>query len=199
MEVEVKLLEVEENATRLLTLANKTPYATRAKENKMLIQTALTYAVDAIAIIGISGIIVHAFYTSHCQWMAANCPPVKPFQLPEVKPEVKPKVRVESQPEVKLEVRVEPQPEVKLEAKEATEVIPTTEAVDEVMKPRKICSKKMPQPKLQPLSVGAAALDYSVLSSEQLRKECVLQGVNWRNGGDYGKPMKKAQMLAVLR
>jgi hypothetical protein len=51
----------------------------------------------------------------------------------------------------------------------------------------------------QPMSVGAAAIDYKVMTSEQLRKECALQGVNWRTGGDYGKPMKKAQMLVALR
>ena len=75
------------------------------------------------------------------------------------------------------------------------EVEPQNETPTDVVKPR---SKKAPQPKLQPLSVGAAAVDYSVLTSEQLRKECGLQSVNWRTGGDYGKPMKKSQMLAAL-
>ncbi len=49
------------------------------------------------------------------------------------------------------------------------------------------------------MSVGAAAIDYSEMSSEQLRRECALQGINWRKGGCYGKPMRKAEMVAVLR
>jgi hypothetical protein len=150
------------------------------------IQTALTYAIEAIASITFIGLPAHYIIMSHIN-------EVKSWGTPHAAPA--PEVKLEVKPEVKVEV----QPEVKLEAEEATEVIPTTEAVDEVMKPRKICSKKMPQPKLQPLSVGAAVLNYSVLSSEQLRKQCALQSVNWRSGGDYGKPMKKAQMLAALK
>jgi hypothetical protein len=37
------------------------------------------------------------------------------------------------------------------------------------------------------------------MSLQQLRNQCALQGINWRSGGDYGKSMKKAQMLAALR
>ena len=74
------------------------------------------------------------------------------------------------------------------------------EVKPEAVKPCKTRSKKThPTPKLQPMSVGAAAVDHAAMTSEQLRKECALQGVNWRSGGDYGKPMKKAQMLAALR
>lgn len=60
-----------------------------------------------------------------------------------------------------------------------TEVVPAVEVVKEVVKPRKTRSKKAPQPKLQPISVGAAAVDYAAMTSEQLRKECALQGINW--------------------
>jgi hypothetical protein len=77
------------------------------------------------------------------------------------------------------------------EAETATEVAPSGKVVEQVV--------KAPQPKLQPMPVGAAVIDYAPTTSEQLRKECTLQGVNWRSGGDYGKPMKKAQMLAALR
>lgn len=65
------------------------------------------------------------------------------------------------------------------------------------VKPPKAHSKKLSQ-KPQPISVGAAAIDYTKMSVEQLRKECTLQKINWRTGGDYGKPMKKGQMLAAL-
>jgi hypothetical protein len=94
---------------------------------------------------------------------------------------------------------VEVEQEVKPEVEAASEVVPIVEVVKAVAKPRKTRSKKVTQPKLQPMSVGAAAVDHAVMTSEQLRKECALQGVNWRSGGDYGKPMKKAQMLAALR
>ena len=146
------------------------------------IQVALTYAFQAIAIIGISGIISHAFYTSHCEWMAENCPPVKPFQE-EVCESLEPQPLLIVEPQLKPEIKV------------LNEAIASTEVIKSV----KVHDKKTPQLKLQPLSVGAAAFDYSVLSSEQLRKECALQSVNWRSGGDYGKPMKKAQMLAALK
>jgi hypothetical protein len=71
--------------------------------------------------------------------------------------------------------------------------------VEPEVEPSKTRSKKAHQPKLQLISVGAAAMDYAKMTSEQLRKECALQGIEWRNGGDYGNPMKKAQMLAALR
>ncbi len=94
------------------------------------------------------------------------------------------------------EIKPEVKSQVKPEAEVVTEVIPAVETVKEVVKPS---SKKAPQPKLQPISVGAAAVDYAAMSSEQLRKQCALQGIEWRTGGDYDKPMKKAQMLAALR
>ena len=100
------------------------------------------------------------------------------------------------------EIKPEVKSEVKPEAEVVTEVIPAVEAVKEVKEVKEVVkpsSKKAPQPKLQPISVGAAAVDYAAMSSEQLRKQCALQGIEWRTGGDYGKPMKKAQMLAALR
>ena len=98
-------------------------------------------------------------------------------------------------PEVKPEVKVEVQPEIKPEAEEVAQPIPVAEADEKPVKPRKTRNKVKPQP----MSVGAAGIDYSAMTSEQLRKECALQGVAWRNGGDYGKPMKKGQMIAALR
>ena len=133
------------------------------------LQNLLTIAIEATAVIGISGIVAHALFTSHCNWQATYCPRITPFQ--------------------EEAIAQEPQP---IES----EVVSAVEAVKEVVKPS---SKKAPQPKLQPISVGAAAVDYAAMSSEQLRKQCALQGIEWRTGGDYGKPMKKAQMLATLR
>jgi hypothetical protein len=138
------------------------------------LQNLLTIAIEATAVIGISGIFSHALFTSHCKWKATYCPPVAPFQEEAIAQENQPVA-----PEVK--------PEVKLEAEAVTEVIPAVEAIKELVKP-----------KLQPISVGAAVVDYAAMSSEQLRKQCALQGVNWRSGGDCDKPMRKAQMVAAL-
>jgi hypothetical protein len=54
------------------------------------------------------------------------------------------------------------------------------------------------QPKSQLVSVGAAAIDYNAMTVPQLRKRCSLQGINWRTGGDYGKAMRKNQMIRAL-
>lgn len=85
------------------------------------------------------------------------------------------------------------------EVEPKAETVTAVKVVKEVVKPRKTHSKQAHQPKLQPMSVGAAAVNYASMTSEQLRKECILQGINWRTGGNNGKPMKKAQMLAALR
>jgi hypothetical protein len=42
------------------------------------IQTALTALINVTAIAGFGGIALHAFWTSHCNWMAEYCPPVAP-------------------------------------------------------------------------------------------------------------------------
>jgi hypothetical protein len=136
------------------------------------LQNLLIIAIEATAVIGISGIFAHALFTSHCKWKATYCPPVAPFQ--------------------EEAIAQKPQP-IELE------VVPAVKVAKEVVKPRKPRSKKAPQLKLQPISVGAAVVNYAVMSSEQLRKECSLQSIDWRSGGNYGKPMKKAQMLAALR
>ena len=78
---------------------------------------------------------------------------------------------------------------------EVVQTIPTSKAVEKPVKPRKTRKTTIPMP----MSLGAAAIDYSVMSSEQLRKQCALQNIDWRKGGDYCKPMKKGQMLAALR
>ena len=151
------------------------------------LQNLLTIAAEATVIAGITGIIAHALYSSHRNFMMKFCPPVAPCQS-----EVK-----EAIASVEIEQPAE-QPEVET----VTEVAPVVEAVKEapkVVTTRKTRSKKVSQAKLQPMSVGAAGVDYGAMTSEQLRKECALQGIEWRNGGDYGKPMKKAQMQAALR
>jgi hypothetical protein len=134
------------------------------------IQDALTYAIEAIAFIGIIGLPAHYIVMSHvCEVQSWGTP------------------------------YTTPEPEVKTEAETVTEVAPSVKVVEQVVKSRKTRSKKALQPKLQPMSVGAAVVNYSATTSEQLRKECALRGIDWRHGGDYGKPMKKGQMLAALR
>jgi hypothetical protein len=162
------------------------------------LQSLLTIVIEATAVLGFSGIAAHALFTSHCNWQATYCPPVAPFQEEAIAQENQP-IAQEVKPEVKLEAKVVTEVIPAVEA--VTEAIPAVEAIKELVKPHKTRNKKAPQPKLQlqPMSVGAAAVDYSAMTSEQLRKECTLQGVNWRSGGDYGKPMKKAQMVAALR
>lgn len=147
------------------------------------IQTALTATIEAIALITLVGLPAHYIVMSHIREVQSwGTPHTTPTPHVEVEPEVKPEV----------EAVVAKQ----LEAKPKTQTVAIRQP--EAVKLRKTGCKKTLQPKLQPMSVGAAAVDYTAMTSEQLRKECALQGVNWRAGGDYGKPMKKAQMLAAL-
>jgi hypothetical protein len=39
---------------------------------------------------------------------------------------------------------------------------------------------------------------YEVMSVKQLRQECQIRCVDWRRGGDYGKAMRKNQMIRAL-
>lgn len=43
------------------------------------IQNLLTIAIETVAIAGLTGIIAHAFYTSHCRGMQTYCPKVLPY------------------------------------------------------------------------------------------------------------------------
>ena len=138
------------------------------------IQNALTYASEAIAFITFIGLPAHSIIMS-CINKSNSC------GTPQVTPT----------PEVKIEV----QPEIKPEAEEVAQPILVVEADEKPVKPRKSRKTTIPQP----MSAGAAATDYSAMSSEQLRKQCTLQGINWRTGGNYAKPMKKAEMIAALQ
>ncbi len=154
-----------------------------------LMQSALTTTIEAIAFITVIGLPAHYIVMSHVR---------------EVQSWGTPALHVEIEPEAKPEVKAEAVEEIsKLAEKLVTEAIPATDtaldALKEMAKPRQTCSKKAHQPKLQPMPVRAAVVDYTSMTSEQLRKECALQGVNWRRGGYDAKPMKKAQMLAALR
>jgi hypothetical protein len=139
--------------------------------------------------------------------MAMSCVrEVQSWGTPHATPAPHVEVESEVKPEVEAVATEEPeaQPEAEAVATEEPEAQPEAQAVvtkqSEAVKPRKTRSKKAHlTPKLQPMSVGAAAVDYAAMTSEQLRKECAIQGIEWRNGGDYGKPMKKAQMLAALK
>ncbi len=153
------------------------------------LQNLLTIAVEVIAIAGLTGIFAHAIGSQHCRFMSEYCPAVKPFQ--------EDAIRNLPQPEPQ---EILAQLEAKPEVKPVTEVTPAIEVAKIVNKPITTNNrKKVTQVKLQPMSVGSAAIDYSALTSEQLRKECALQGINWRSGGDYARPMKKAEMLSALR
>lgn len=59
-------------------------------------QAILTLSIEAIAIIGITGIIIHAFYNQHTNWMQTNCPPVKPYNPTEPTKEKKAIIPVET-------------------------------------------------------------------------------------------------------
>ena len=147
-----------------------------------LIQTALTTTIEAIALVTVIGLPAHYIFMSHVR-------EVQSWGTPQATPTVK----AEVEPEVKLEVKA-----VVTEQPEAEAVNEVLSVVKEAVKPRKTHSKKATQTKRQPMSVGAAAA-WSEMTSEQLRRECALQGINWRTGGCYGKSMRKAEMVTVLR
>ena len=44
-----------------------------------VIQNLLTLSIEVAAIAGVTGIIAHAFWKQHTQWMATYCPPVAPY------------------------------------------------------------------------------------------------------------------------
>lgn len=43
-------------------------------------QAFLTSAIEFVAIVGFSGIVAHAFYSSNKKWYETYCPPVKPYE-----------------------------------------------------------------------------------------------------------------------
>ena len=160
-----------------------------------LIQSALTAATEIIAIAGLTGIITHGLWTSHKNWMTEHCPPIPhATTAPEITTESPQSETLEGLFKQAEQIISEPiyadvEPEESSIPKEIVFVV-----VEKPVKPRKA---KVPK-KLQPTSLGAAALDYRAMSSEQLRKECALQNINWRTGGDRHKPMRKIEMLAAL-
>lgn len=58
--------------------------------NYEFVQAALTAAINVTAIAGLTGIIAHAFWTSHYNWMTEHCPPVAPYTEEQPKPELLP-------------------------------------------------------------------------------------------------------------
>jgi hypothetical protein len=105
-------------------------------------QSALTAAAEVIAIAGITGIVAHALYTQHKNFMTEFCPPVAPYQ-PEVQAAVAPAV-VEA-----VEVATAEQPEIQEEEVEtavapAASEQPETEIDLTALDPttlRKLCTK----------------------------------------------------------
>jgi hypothetical protein len=63
-----------------------------------LIQNALTAAAEVIAIAGITGIVAHALYTQHKNFMTEFCPPVAPAVVEAVEVE-----QPAEQPEIQAE------------------------------------------------------------------------------------------------
>lgn len=59
-------------------------------------QAFLTFTAETVAILGIFGIILHAFYTQNKTWKQTYCPPVKPYQLEQKieKPKIEPKKEI---------------------------------------------------------------------------------------------------------
>lgn len=47
-------------------------------------------------------------------------------------------------------------------------------------------------------SVGCAAIDYSLLSCDQLRSLCTERGIKWRNVHGKNKHLRKADMVSAL-
>ena len=66
------------------------------------LQNFLTIAVETVAIAGFTGIIAHAIWKQHTNWMTQYCPPVAPYT---------PDTQVEVEPELtEVPVILEPQP-----------------------------------------------------------------------------------------
>jgi len=145
-----------------------------------LVQSILTLAIESTAIIGLSGIVCHWLLSNSASHKASH----KIESLESPASDVEQKANLESKAEIDTE---------------AVDMVSPTPSV----KPAKATLPKKPdkksKPTKKPMSIGAAAIDYSALTSQQLREECALQGVNWRNGGNNGKPMKKAEMIAALK
>jgi hypothetical protein len=47
-------------------------------------------------------------------------------------------------------------------------------------------------------SVGCAAVDYSLMTCEQLRSLCTERGIKWRNAHGRNKHLRKAEMVKLL-
>lgn len=132
------------------------------------LQNLLTFAIEFIALTGFGGITLHAIWSSHCKWMNEYCPPVRPFEEPAVEEAV-------VEPTVE-EAVVEPVVEPTVE-KTVVEF-----AVDEEVF----------------VEVTPAQSRYEAMSVKRLRQECQIRCIDWKKGGDYGKAMRKNQMIRAL-
>jgi hypothetical protein len=94
-----------------------------------LIQSALTATIEAVAIAGLTGIIIHAFYTRHTNWMNTYCPPIENYT-----PDTRDAEALTSEPEQPEETTVTPA-EISFLAKGlVTQAIPATDAALEALK-----------------------------------------------------------------
>lgn len=57
-----------------------------------------------------------------------------------------------------------------------------------------------PEPIAEPTPVAPALSKskYEIMTVKQLRQECQIHCIDWKRGGDYGKAMRKNQMIRAL-
>jgi hypothetical protein len=136
------------------------------------LQNLLTIAIEVVAIAGFGGIVLHALYTSHCEWMKTYCPVIQP-----------------------VAPVVEPTPE-KSTVEEPTYAELFEQAEEIISKP--IYQEETAAKELTVKEPTPALSQYEVMSVKQLRQECQIHCIDWRRGGDYGKAMRKNQMIRAL-
>jgi hypothetical protein len=153
------------------------------------LQNLLTAAIEVVAIAGFGGIALHAIWSSHCKWMNEYCPAVEELAVEPVieEPAVEPAVE---------ELAVEPV--IEEPAVEPVIEEPAVEPVIEELAVEPVIEELAVEPVIEELAVESLLSKYQAMNVERLRKECRIHSIDWRGGGDYGKPMKKNQMIRAL-
>ena len=155
------------------------------------LQNLLTIAIEATAIIGFGGIALHAFWSSHCKWMAEYCPTIEPVAVEPVAVEP---VAVEP---VAVEPAVVEPPTVEPAVVEPVAVEPVV--VEPVVEePATVESAATEPATTEPAAVEPMLSKYEAMNVKRLRQECQIHCIDWKKGGDYGKPMRKNQMIRAL-
>jgi hypothetical protein len=150
------------------------------------IQDLLTLAIEVTASAGFGGITLHAIWSHHCKWMATYCPPLGQPQQALTEAAAEDTLRVESV----IEPVVTPtEPDAAMVVEPVIEAVGIEEAV--IKDSAVVAIEKL-------LATPAITDYYSTLSVAQLRGICTSHNIDWRSGGDYGRPMRKAQMIQAL-